>query len=148
MPTIQKNFTFDHVKTSNCSLLAYYNVVTVFRNIIFAFFKSVPNRSYFFFVPARHKLRHIIHRAIKHAHGILRMPQGTLGNLVPVVVESLGEAFPEVARDAPRISQVLDMAEDRYLSMLKQGERSMATFLKRCPQDIRVLTGMFLDSWV
>ncbi|XP_064614794.1 alanine--tRNA ligase, cytoplasmic-like [Liolophura sinensis] len=76
-----------------------------------------------------HKLRHILHRCIHQALCILHLPHGFLSGLVDVVVDSLGEAYPEISKDVPKIKDVVNMTEDRYLSNLTQARKTLEKFL-------------------
>ncbi|KAJ3614360.1 hypothetical protein NHX12_017934 [Muraenolepis orangiensis] len=68
-------------------------------------------------------LRRILRRAVRFSTEVLQAPQGSLGSLVPTVVQVLGDAYPELQRQQEQIVSVIDDNEDQFLSSLQQGIR-------------------------
>ncbi|XP_063061887.1 alanine--tRNA ligase, mitochondrial [Engraulis encrasicolus] len=68
-------------------------------------------------------LRRILRRAVRYLTEVLQAPQGSLANLVPTVVQSLGEDYPELQREQDRIMDIVSQSEDHFLSSLRQGRR-------------------------
>jgi len=66
-------------------------------------------------------LRRILRRAVRHAHQTLNTKGAWLYTLVPVVVESLGSAFPELKKDPKRVAQVIREEEEAFLKTLDRG---------------------------
>ncbi len=66
-------------------------------------------------------LRRILRRAVRHAHQTLGVKGPLLGNLVPAVVESLGDVFPELTKKPAQVAQVIREEEEGFLRTLDRG---------------------------
>src|SRR5579863_6868935 len=65
-------------------------------------------------------LRRIIRRAVRHGYK-LGQSQPFFYQLVPALVVAMGEAFPDLARAAPRVASVLKLEEERFAETLSSG---------------------------
>jgi alanyl-tRNA synthetase len=65
-------------------------------------------------------LRRIIRRAVRHGYQ-LGQSQAFFYKLVPALVASMGEAFPELARAAEQVARVLRQEEERFAETLAAG---------------------------
>ena len=65
-------------------------------------------------------LRRIIRRAVRHGYK-LGQSQPFFYQLVPALVVAMGEAFPELAREAQRVASVLKLEEQRFAETLSSG---------------------------
>ncbi len=65
-------------------------------------------------------LRRIIRRAVRHGYKLGR-EQPFFHQLVPVLVKTMGGAFPELARAAEQIERVLRQEEERFAETLAAG---------------------------
>uniref|UniRef100_A0A8C0VCY6 Alanine--tRNA ligase n=1 Tax=Cyanistes caeruleus TaxID=156563 RepID=A0A8C0VCY6_CYACU len=68
-------------------------------------------------------LRRILRRAVRFCSEILQAPPGLLASLVPTVVEVLGDAYPELTRNANQIKDIINENEAAFLSSLERGRR-------------------------
>nr|XP_002187191.3 alanine--tRNA ligase, mitochondrial [Taeniopygia guttata] len=68
-------------------------------------------------------LRRILRRAVRFCSEVLQAPPGLLASLVPTVVEVLGDAYPELTRNANQIKDILNENEAAFLSSLERGRR-------------------------
>ncbi|XP_032419034.1 alanine--tRNA ligase, mitochondrial isoform X3 [Xiphophorus hellerii] len=68
-------------------------------------------------------LRRILRRAVRFCAEVLQAPPGSLASLVPIVAQTLGDAFPELSREADRIADIIDENEGHFLSSLQRGSR-------------------------
>ncbi|XP_037601286.1 alanine--tRNA ligase, mitochondrial isoform X2 [Cebus imitator] len=68
-------------------------------------------------------LRRILRRAVRFSTEILKAPPGFLGSLVPVVVETLGDAYPELQRNSAQIANLVSEDEAAFLASLQRGRR-------------------------
>ena len=66
-------------------------------------------------------LRRILRRAVRHAHQTLGVKGSVLCELVPSVIESLGEAFPELKKNPKRVGEVIREEEEGFLKTLDRG---------------------------
>jgi alanyl-tRNA synthetase len=75
-------------------------------------------------------LRRIIRRAVRHGHR-LGFEGGFLHRLVPVLVETMGAAWPLLVTEAARIRGVLEQEEQRFGETLHQGLRLLEQAIER-----------------
>ncbi|XP_048338170.1 alanine--tRNA ligase, mitochondrial isoform X1 [Sphaerodactylus townsendi] len=68
-------------------------------------------------------LRHILRRALRFCSEVLHAPPGFLGSLVPVVVEILGDAYPDLKTETDRVISIINENENAFLSCLFRGRR-------------------------
>jgi alanyl-tRNA synthetase len=74
-------------------------------------------------------LRRIIRRAIRHGH---KLGQKGLffADLVPSLVEQMGEAYPALAEQAPRVQKVLRAEEEQFAKTLDKGMKILEEALQ------------------
>jgi alanyl-tRNA synthetase len=65
-------------------------------------------------------LRRIMRRAMRHVH-LLGEKDPLLWRIVPTLVKSMGQAFPELSRAEPLISETLKLEESRFSRTLSRG---------------------------
>ena len=65
-------------------------------------------------------LRRIMRRAMRHAE-LLGAKEPLMWKLVPVLVREMGQAFPELARAQPLITETLKLEETRFRNTLERG---------------------------
>jgi alanyl-tRNA synthetase len=65
-------------------------------------------------------LRRIMRRAMRHAH-ILGSTEPLLARLVPALVREMGQAYPELIRAEPLITETLRLEERRFQATLERG---------------------------
>ncbi|NXG42308.1 SYAM protein, partial [Psilopogon haemacephalus] len=68
-------------------------------------------------------LRRILRRAVRFCSEVLHAPRGLLASLVPTVVEVLGDAYPELTKNADQIMDIINENEVAFLSSLERGRR-------------------------
>uniref|UniRef100_A0A8C9RQE9 Alanine--tRNA ligase n=1 Tax=Scleropages formosus TaxID=113540 RepID=A0A8C9RQE9_SCLFO len=68
-------------------------------------------------------LRRILRRAVRYAHEKLGAQRGFFATLVDVVVESLGDAFPELRKDPDVAKDIINEEEAQFLKTLSRGRR-------------------------
>ncbi|NWR70998.1 SYAM protein, partial [Centropus unirufus] len=68
-------------------------------------------------------LRRILRRAVRFSSEVLHAPPGLLASLVPTVVEVLGDAYPELTKNADQIMDIINENEAAFLSSLERGRR-------------------------
>ena len=67
-------------------------------------------------------LRRIMRRAMRHAH-LLGADRPLMHRLVPALVTEMGQAYPELARAQPLITEVLEREEAKFRQTLEKGLR-------------------------
>jgi alanyl-tRNA synthetase len=65
-------------------------------------------------------LRRIMRRAMRHAH-LMGCTEPLMWRLVPALVQQMGEAYPELVRAAPLITETLKLEESRFKTTLDKG---------------------------
>ncbi|XP_036909840.1 alanine--tRNA ligase, mitochondrial isoform X3 [Sturnira hondurensis] len=82
-------------------------------------------------------LRRILRRAVRFSTEVLRAPPGFLGSLVPVVVETLGDTYPELQKNSAQIASLVSEEEAAFLASLQRGRRIIDRTLRRlAPSDV------------
>uniref|UniRef100_A0AAY5K193 Alanine--tRNA ligase n=1 Tax=Esox lucius TaxID=8010 RepID=A0AAY5K193_ESOLU len=71
----------------------------------------------------RYVLRRILRRAVRYSHEKLGAQRGFFATLVDVVVESLGNAFPELKKDPDMVKDIINEEEEQFLKTLSRGRR-------------------------
>uniref|UniRef100_A0A646QDK8 Alanine--tRNA ligase n=1 Tax=Hemiscolopendra marginata TaxID=943146 RepID=A0A646QDK8_9MYRI len=68
-------------------------------------------------------LRRILRRAIRYAHEKLNAKSGFFSTLIDVVIETLGDTFPEVSKDPQMVKDIINEEEVQFLKTLTRGQR-------------------------
>ncbi|XP_020819319.1 alanine--tRNA ligase, cytoplasmic [Phascolarctos cinereus] len=68
-------------------------------------------------------LRRILRRAVRYSHEKLNARRGFFATLVDVVVQSLGDAFPELKKDPDMVKDIINEEEGQFLKTLSRGRR-------------------------
>ncbi|XP_006002660.1 alanine--tRNA ligase, cytoplasmic [Latimeria chalumnae] len=68
-------------------------------------------------------LRRILRRAVRYSHEKLNASKGFFATLVDVVVQSLGDAFPELKKDPDLVKDIINEEEAQFLKTLNRGRR-------------------------
>jgi alanyl-tRNA synthetase len=71
-------------------------------------------------------VRRVLRRAVRYGKQILGAQDGFFHKLVPVVVESLGDAFPELRRDPAHLTQTIKEEEITFTKTLDKGLKKFA----------------------
>eukprot|EP00934_Nitzschia_sp_Nitz4_P007378 Nitzschia sp. Nitz4//scaffold28_size193895//107196//110247//NITZ4_001664-RA/size193895-augustus-gene-0.310-mRNA-1//-1//CDS//3329545979//7368//frame0 len=66
-------------------------------------------------------LRRILRRATRYGQQILQAPPGFFHKLIPVVVETFGDAYPELMENEGFITEVIREEEEAFSKMLSRG---------------------------
>jgi alanyl-tRNA synthetase len=67
---------------------------------------------------------------------------GTLSSLVPVVVEVLGDTFPELRRDPDSVMATIDAEEQQFLVTLSRGRRLFVREVEQLKPGTKQLPGI------
>jgi len=76
-------------------------------------------------------LRRIIRRAVRHGHQ-LGLPTPFMYQLVPALIEVMGDAYPELIAQQERISQLLKQEEEQFMRTISQGLKLLQESLSVC----------------
>uniref|UniRef100_A0A1E1XPD7 Alanine--tRNA ligase n=1 Tax=Amblyomma sculptum TaxID=1581419 RepID=A0A1E1XPD7_AMBSC len=68
-------------------------------------------------------LRRILRRAVRYATEKMNAAPGTFASLVPVVVQILGDVFPELKKDPEGVMDIINEEESQFLKTLSRGRR-------------------------
>lgn len=70
---------------------------------------------------AGYVIRRILRRAVRYAYTFLNQKEAFMFKLVPVLVQEMGEAYPELPAQQELISRVMKEEEDSFLRTLEKG---------------------------
>ncbi len=73
-------------------------------------------------------LRRILRRAVRHSHQTLQTKGAWLYELVPAVIDSLGEAFPELNDKPDKVASIIREEEHSFLRTLDRGVKLFNSF--------------------
>jgi len=86
-------------------------------------------------------LRRILRRAIRYFRDKLEGKPGVLSSLVDVVVEILGDVFPELKVDPQVVKKAIDAEETQFLKTLVKGEKLFNKAIDLLPTDEKLFPG-------
>lgn len=86
-------------------------------------------------------LRRILRRAIRFAIKKLNAKPGFLAELVDIVVDLLGEAFPEVKKDPQFVKDVINEEEMQFLKTLNRGQKLLEKTISQLNKNVKVFPG-------
>ncbi len=72
---------------------------------------------------AGYVIRRILRRAVRYAYTFLEQKSAFMYRLVDTLIESMGEAYPEIAKQRELIMKVIKEEEDSFLRTLENGIR-------------------------
>jgi len=75
-------------------------------------------------------LRRILRRAVRYGMQNLGGKPGFFATLVPTVVESLGEVFPEIKEKSQFVQSVISEEENSFSSLLENGVKYFGDLVK------------------
>jgi len=81
-------------------------------------------------------LRRIVRRALRHGYK-LGQTKPFFHRLVPDLVKQMGEAYPELAKNAVRVEQVLRQEEERFGETLEHGMKILDAALAALPAPVK-----------
>ena len=86
-------------------------------------------------------MRRILRRGIRFAIKKLNSKPGFFADLVDVVVELLGEAFPEVKRDPLFVKDVINEEERQFLKTLTRGQKLLEKTISKLDPSVKEFPG-------
>lgn len=86
-------------------------------------------------------LRRILRRAIRFAIKKLNAKPHFLADLVDVVVDLLGDAFPEVKKDPQFVKEVINEEEAQFLKTLTRGQKLLEKTISKLEANTKVFPG-------
>ena len=92
-------------------------------------------------VKAGYVIRRILRRAVRYGYTFLGMHEPFLCKLVPQLINDMGEAFPELAKQQNLIENVVREEEDAFLRTLDKGIRLMDSILEKSAES-KLISGI------
>ncbi|KRZ73423.1 Alanine--tRNA ligase, cytoplasmic, partial [Trichinella papuae] len=80
-------------------------------------------------------LRRILRRGVRYATEKLNARSGFFANLVPVVVETLGDTFPELKENPDLVMEIINEEESLFLKTLSRGSRVLRQEIQKSPKE-------------
>lgn len=75
-------------------------------------------------------LRRLTRRAIRHGH-LLGIEKPFVKTVIVSVIETMGEAYPEIVQNKERIFAQVQLEEERFFQTLKQGEKEFGKLFSK-----------------
>ncbi|MCM1449993.1 MAG: alanine--tRNA ligase [Clostridiales bacterium] len=79
---------------------------------------------------AGYVIRRILRRAVRYAYTFLDQKQAFMYRLIDTLIESMGTAYPEIAKQRELIMKVIKEEEDSFLRTLENGIRMLDNSIK------------------
>ncbi|KAI0087926.1 tRNA synthetases class II (A)-domain-containing protein [Irpex rosettiformis] len=110
---------------------AYRVIADHVRTLTFALSDGgVPNN-----VGRGYVLRRILRRGARYARKKLGVPIGSFfSSLVPVVIEQMGDVFPELTKRVGEVKEILDEEEESFSRTLDRGEKLFDQYVSKTQQ--------------
>jgi alanyl-tRNA synthetase len=87
-------------------------------------------------------IRRILRRAIRYGYTFLSFREPFVFKLVPVMVETMGEAFPELVAQQSLIEKVIEQEETAFLRTLALGIQKFEQYIAQHPNQ-KIIDGQF-----
>ncbi|XP_042908384.1 alanine--tRNA ligase, cytoplasmic [Parasteatoda tepidariorum] len=81
-------------------------------------------------------LRRILRRAVRYASEKLSAKPGMFASLVPVVINILGDIFPELSKDPQTIMDIINDEEAQFLKTLNRGRLLLERAIKKLTSNV------------
>ncbi len=94
-------------------------------------------------VKAGYVIRRILRRAVRYGYTFLNMNNPFVFELVPVLVEQMGNFFPELAKQQQLIEKVIFEEEQSFLRTLETGIQKFEDYISAFPEQ-KILDGKFV----
>jgi alanyl-tRNA synthetase len=91
---------------------------------------------------AGYVIRRILRRAIRYGFSVLEMKEAFIYKLVPVLVDVLGETFPELAKQSDFIQKVIREEEMSFLRTIGNGLTRLMDLIRN--SDSKTLDGVYV----
>ena len=91
---------------------------------------------------AGYVIRRILRRAVRYGYTYLGFNQPVLYSLLPVLIETMGEAFPELPKQQDLIAKVIKEEEQSFLKTLATGIKMLDQIIEKTKaKDYKVIDG-------
>jgi len=93
-------------------------------------------------VKAGYVIRRILRRAVRYGYTFLGMQEPFINELVPALIEKMGDHFPEIKSQQELITKVITEEEQSFLKTLSLGIKKFEQYVKSNP-DKKIIDGDF-----
>lgn len=83
---------------------------------------------------AGYVIRRILRRAISYGYRFLELNEAFIYKLLPTLVDQMGDFFPELAKQAKLVSDVIKEEESNFLKTIEHGLVRLDNFIKQNPE--------------
>lgn len=94
---------------------------------------------------AGYVIRRILRRAVRYGYTFLGFTEPFMYKLLPVLVDEMGEQYPELLTQQTLVSKVMHEEESSFLRTLSQGIRRFESYVEQ-NVSLKLLTGLLLLS--
>ncbi len=91
---------------------------------------------------AGYVIRRVLRRAVRYGYTFLGFTEPFVYKILPVLVQEMGEQYPELKSQQELVSKVIKEEEASFLRTLSQGIRRFESYIEQNPED-RVIDGAF-----
>lgn len=85
-------------------------------------------------------LRKVLRRAVRYGRG-LGLDEPFLARILPRLVDTMGEDYPELVKAQNRIAEILTVEEDAFLRTLRRGGNLLSQIVERAQSHAKIISG-------
>lgn len=85
-------------------------------------------------------LRKVLRRAVRYGR-MLGLDRPFLAELIPTLIEKMGNDYPELKQSETRIGEILTTEEESFIRTLRRGGNILAQIIEHAKKDKRKITG-------
>lgn len=112
---------------------AYHVIADHLRSLSFAIADGAQPSN----IERGYVLRKLLRRAVRYGRTFLDMDKPFLADLLPTLIEKMGDDFPELVHAKNRIAEILTLEEEGFLRTLKRGGSILQTIVERALENPR-----------
>lgn len=85
-------------------------------------------------------LRKVLRRAVRYGRG-LGLEEPFLAQILPRLIETMGDDFPELIKSQARIAEILTVEEESFLRTLRRGGNILSHIIHQAKEHGKIITG-------
>jgi len=106
---------------------AYHVIADHMRSLAFAISDGAQPSN----IERGYVLRKLLRRAVRYGRTLLDIEKPFLAQLLPPLIEMMGDDFPELVQSRGRIEEILTLEEEGFLRTLKRGGSILQTIVEK-----------------
>ncbi len=121
--TTKKNYDPEDLKHAP----AFHVIADHIRSLAFAISDGAQPSN----IERGYVLRKLLRRAVRYARTLLHVEEPFLAGILPGLIETMGEDYPEIVAAQDRIGEILTLEEESFIRTLKRGGNILNTIVEK-----------------